>query len=115
MGSSQWVFGLVVILIVSANIVHAITCPEAITTLMPCLSFLVGYGPAAPAAACCQGVQAVKDKATTTQVRRDLCDCFKNAVKSFGIKTDRAKSLPQLCRVSTPVPIDPSVQCGSIQ
>ncbi|GAV64465.1 LTP_2 domain-containing protein [Cephalotus follicularis] len=113
MGSSQGVFGvLIAMLVLSANIVDAITCPEAITSLITCHPFLVGFGAPKPPPLCCQGVKSVSDRAQTTQDRRDLCVCFKQAFPKFGIHPDRAKVLPHLCGITTPVPIDTSVDCN---
>ncbi|XVF27971.1 hypothetical protein REPUB_Repub14bG0155300 [Reevesia pubescens] len=105
------VFGLVALVATADYSVQALTCQQAITTLLPCQPFLTGVAPA-PIDPCCFAVVNVNAEATTTQARRDLCQCFKKAAPAFGVKPDKAKQLPQLCGVTVPVPIDPSVNCN---
>ncbi|XP_065876488.1 non-specific lipid-transfer protein-like [Euphorbia lathyris] len=105
-------FGVLTMLLGVSN-VNAISCQEAVATLNPCLSFLVGKE-AMPSAACCLGAEKVKEEATTTQIRRDLCSCFKQAAASFGIIADKAKQIPDLCHVQVPVPIDPNIDCTKV-
>ncbi|XP_050206649.1 non-specific lipid-transfer protein A-like [Mercurialis annua] len=94
--------------------VEGITCPEAVATLNPCLPFLTGASPS-PTGPCCLAVDRVNQGATTREIRRQLCDCFKQASRSFGVKADKAKQIPDLCHVQVPVPIDPSIDCTKIQ
>ncbi|EOY04044.1 PREDICTED: non-specific lipid-transfer protein A [Theobroma cacao] len=113
-----WSIGLgvvgLVILVATAYAVDAMTCQQAITTLMPCQPFLTGAAPA-PTVPCCLAVSNVNTAATTTQARRDLCECFEKAAPGFGVKPEKAKQLPQLCGVTVPVPIDPTINCKDIQ
>ena len=107
-------FGLMILVLnASASPSNDITCQAAVTDLMPCQPFLVGFGPATPSFTCCEGAQNILNQATTTATRRALCDCFKNAAKAFGINPDRAIQLPQLCKINVPVPLDPNVDCQS--
>ncbi|WCJ37329.1 hypothetical protein M5689_018477 [Euphorbia peplus] len=105
-------FGLI-ILAVSVHNVNAISCQEALATLNPCLSFLVGTNPM-PSPACCLGAEKVKEEANTTQIRRDLCSCFKQAAASFGLIAGKAKQIPDLCHVQVPIPIDPNIDCSKV-
>ncbi|KAJ8774355.1 hypothetical protein K2173_011604 [Erythroxylum novogranatense] len=100
------------LLLVSAK--AAVTCDEAITSLLPCLPYLIGTNND-PAPTCCIAVKSLNDQASTTPIRRDLCYCFQNAAKSFHVNPEKAKSLPDLCHVQVPVPIDPNVDCSKIQ
>ncbi|KAF5728887.1 non-specific lipid-transfer protein-like [Tripterygium wilfordii] len=52
--------------------------------------------------------------AATKKMRQQLCTCFKNASKSFGVLPEKAKQVPQLCNVNVPVPIDPNIDCSKI-
>ncbi|KAL5101275.1 hypothetical protein RYX36_005602, partial [Vicia faba] len=36
-----------------ARKIDAITCPDALLSLLPCLPYLQGTGPATPTSACC--------------------------------------------------------------
>ncbi|WCJ20443.1 hypothetical protein M5689_002672 [Euphorbia peplus] len=74
---------------------------------------VIGINPM-PSPECCLGAEKVKEVATTTQIRRDLCSCFKQAVVSFGIIPDKTKQIPDLCHVQVPVPIDPNVDCSKV-
>ncbi|XVE72154.1 hypothetical protein DITRI_Ditri11bG0016200 [Diplodiscus trichospermus] len=107
---SLGVLGLVMILVAKSESVDAITCQEAITTLLPCQPFLTDAAPA-PIAPCCVAVANVNAAATTTSVRRELCHCFEKAAPAFGVKPEKAKQLPQLCGVTVSVPLDPSIDC----
>ncbi|KAJ8758920.1 hypothetical protein K2173_002699 [Erythroxylum novogranatense] len=109
-------FGVMFLLLVTASkLGAAITCSEAVTTLLPCLPYLVGSPDVQPTAACCIAVKSVNDQASTREVRRDLCKCFQSAAKSFPVDPDKAKAIPDLCHVQVPVPIDPTIDCNSIK
>ncbi|WCJ37331.1 Non-specific lipid-transfer protein 1 [Euphorbia peplus] len=92
--------------------VNAITCGEAIATLSSCNSYLAGNDPA-PSPTCCLAVQKVNQQATTPQIRKNLCVCFEEVAPKVGVKTDKAKNLPNLCHVKVPVPIDPTIDCNT--
>ncbi|KAB2012276.1 hypothetical protein ES319_D09G078200v1 [Gossypium barbadense] len=100
------VLGLVTVVLT----VHAITCEEAVQTLMPCKAYLTTPAPS-PTLACCQAVASVNASASTTQSRRDLCECFKKKAPVYGVDPEKAKQLPGLCAVQVPFPCDPSVDC----
>ncbi|XVF27970.1 hypothetical protein REPUB_Repub14bG0155200 [Reevesia pubescens] len=106
---SLGVLGLLV-LVSTANSVHAMTCQQAIEALIPCSPFLTGPAPS-PTLACCSAVANVNAAANTTQMRRKLCECFEKKGPVYGVKPEKAKQLPGLCVVPVPVPIDPSVNC----
>ncbi|XVE51037.1 hypothetical protein DITRI_Ditri02bG0006300 [Diplodiscus trichospermus] len=103
------ILGLLV-LVSTAKSVQAMTCEEAIAALMPCQSFLTTPAPS-PTLACCKAVANVNAAASTTQSRRELCECFEKYAPAYGVKPEKAKQLPVLCAVHVPVPIDPSVDC----
>ncbi|KAJ7967750.1 Non-specific lipid-transfer protein [Quillaja saponaria] len=105
------------LLVISGGHADAITCNEAIRSLAPCVPFLEGSGPEQqPTASCCTGAQDFSQKATNPETRRALCDCLKNATASSpavpNIKQERVKNLPQLCKISLPVPLDPNILCN---
>ena len=105
-------FGLIIILVInaSASPSDGITCEEALTQLISCNPYFLGFSQL-PSPICCKGVQNVLQQANTTTIRRSLCECFKNAAKAFEIIPERLKQLPQLCKVEVPVPLDPNVDC----
>ncbi|KDP20686.1 hypothetical protein JCGZ_21157 [Jatropha curcas] len=98
------------VLIVSAKPLLASLCQETMT-LMPCDPYLVGND-TSPNPPCCAAAQEVSREATTKEVRKRLCECFKLAIPTFGVNTAKAKRLPQLCNVDFPVPIGPDVDCS---
>lgn len=113
MGCAVLAFGLMfLVLNASGRPSNDISCQDAVTALLPCQSFLVGSGPATPTAACCLGAQNVLKQATTIVVRKTLCECFKKAGTEMGVKPERAKQIPNLCKIDVPVPIDPNVDCS---
>ncbi|KAF7847157.1 hypothetical protein BT93_L3276 [Corymbia citriodora subsp. variegata] len=83
-----------------------ITHSEAMTDLWGCLSFLKGSEPSLTLL-CCQRL------ANITQIRQDLCECFKNIGLGSGVDPARAKLIPRYCHVELPVPIDPNVECNT--
>ncbi|XP_059440681.1 non-specific lipid-transfer protein A-like [Corylus avellana] len=116
MGCAVLAFGLMfLVLNASGRPSNDISCMSALISLLPCQSFLVGSGPASPTAACCLGAQNVLNQATTPESRKVLCECFKKAGKDMGVKPEKAKQIPDLCKIDVPVPIDPDVDCSKIQ
>ncbi|XP_059440656.1 non-specific lipid-transfer protein-like [Corylus avellana] len=116
MGCAVWAFGLMfLVLNASGSPSNDISCKDAITTLIPCQPFLVGSDPASPTAACCLGAQNVVKQATTPEARKALCECFKKSGKDMGVKPEKVKQIPDLCKIDVPVPIDPDVDCSKIQ
>ncbi|KAF5728886.1 hypothetical protein HS088_TW21G01040 [Tripterygium wilfordii] len=108
MARSILVIGLV-FLVVSAN---ALDCNQAVLSLSPCLSFVIGFAPT-PAAQCCAAVANLNSQAITKELRQELCNCLKNAFKDYGSYVAKAKQIPELCHISIPVPIDPNVDCST--
>ncbi|MBA0587426.1 hypothetical protein Gorai_000558, partial [Gossypium raimondii] len=51
---------------------------------MPCKAYLTTPAPS-PTLACCQAVASVNASASTTQSRRDLCECFKKKAPFYGV------------------------------
>ncbi|KAE8690468.1 RING/FYVE/PHD zinc finger superfamily protein [Hibiscus syriacus] len=78
-------FGAILGLLAVVLAVHAMTCEEAIATLMPCKSYLTTSEPS-PTLACCQALATVNASASTTWSRRDLCKCFCN-IPNLGDNT----------------------------
>ena len=107
-------FGLINILVLnaSASPLDGITCEEALTQLITCNPYFLGFGQL-PSPICCKGVQNVSQQANTTTIHKSLCECFEIAAKAFQIIPERLKQLPQLCKVEVPVPLDPTVDCNT--
>nr|XP_004513716.2 non-specific lipid-transfer protein A-like [Cicer arietinum] len=97
-----------------ARQIDDISCSEAIVSLLPCVPFLTGLGPPTPSTSCCDAAQNLNQKADTTQVRRDVCECLKGASIKFGVNPDKTKQLPQLCNLSVSFSFDPSIDCNTI-
>ncbi|GLT48951.1 hypothetical protein SLA2020_225390 [Shorea laevis] len=107
-----WILGLGIILaMVSNRCVHAvISCQDALVALLPCKPFVTSGSPS-PSAPCCEGMSKLNAEASTTEERRELCRCLKDAAHDIGIMPKRAKELPQKCGVNISVPIDPNIDC----
>ncbi|KAI8567353.1 hypothetical protein RHMOL_Rhmol02G0115200 [Rhododendron molle] len=99
-GSSIWVLGLVVLALI-ASPVNAISCEDAATQLLPCLSYLVGNGDATVPAPCCEGAQALNRMISSKGDRQTLCECFKQAAPQIGVKVDRAQQLVKTCQINS--------------
>ncbi|GLT35367.1 hypothetical protein SLA2020_098270 [Shorea laevis] len=93
---------------------HAISCTETISTLLPYKLFLTGGSPS-PSVPCYIGLRKLNDKASITNKDGgdDHCHHLKNVASGIRVIVDRAKQLPQLCAVSVRVPIDPNDHCDS--
>ncbi|KAM5585010.1 non-specific lipid-transfer protein 1 [Rosa sericea] len=91
-----------------------ISCQEALCDLIPCQPYLESSGPPTPTVRCCIGVRNVNANATTTEIRRGLCECFKKAAASMPIDPQKLMKLPEFCQVSVPVTLDPKVDCSKI-
>ncbi|RHN67657.1 putative plant lipid transfer protein/Par allergen [Medicago truncatula] len=96
-----------------ARQIDDVSCPSALFSLLPCLPFWQGVGPATPTSYCCAGITDLNQKANTTQIRRDVCNCLKPAASRFGVNPDRSKQLPTLCNITLNVPFDPTVDCNT--
>ncbi|PON52173.1 Lipid transfer protein/Par allergen [Parasponia andersonii] len=91
-----------------------ITCREAITKLLPCEPYLTGSDPPTPSVSCCLACQEILHEANTTVIRRNLCECFKKAAIEAKVNLERARKLPELCKLEgLNIPIDPNVDCNT--
>ncbi|XP_058757482.1 non-specific lipid-transfer protein A-like [Vicia villosa] len=120
MSSQKTVSATLVLCMIMTTTLHAsemddVSCPEAISNLLPCLTFLTGFLPPTPSAECCTGATNLFNKANTTPILRSVCQCLKDASTRFGVKPDRAAQLPQLCHINLSFPISPTVDCSKIQ
>ncbi|GLT51452.1 hypothetical protein SLA2020_248610 [Shorea laevis] len=107
-----WILGLAILTVAASQRAHAISCAEVLNSLTPCQSYLTG-GAKSPTVACCLSLGKVNKAASTTQDRRDVCFCFKNAAPVLGGILTKAKSLVQLCALIPPLPIDPNIDCNT--
>jgi hypothetical protein len=113
MGLSVLALGLMFLVFSACPSNGAITCNDALTSLIPCRSFLVGSGPEQlPSHDCCVGAQNVFKQSGTTKTRRALCQCLKQFAVEHGVKPERANLIPQACKVDNPIPIGPPVDCS---
>ncbi|KAM7279622.1 hypothetical protein ACFE04_006756 [Oxalis oulophora] len=102
-----------IFLVVGSGRVGAITCPEAGSDLLPCVPYLtIGLGK--PSSKCCDGVQKLNSAANTPEARKEVCNCFLQAIKSFPINYDRANAIPKKCGVTLPFTISPNIDCNTI-
>ncbi|CAN6194925.1 unnamed protein product [Urochloa humidicola] len=92
----------------------AITCPDVVNDMEPCLSFLQGDG-AFPSAECCNGVRALYAAANTKADRQATCECLKTAYRQINAQLSAAQALPDDCGLSLPYPVTPDVDCTMIQ
>lgn len=106
------VLGLLVTTL-DAHQIDDVSCSEALLSLLPCLPYLQGAGPATPSSNCCAGANNLNQKANTTQIRRNVCNCLKPAASRFGVHSDRSKQLPHLCNINLSVSFDPSIDCNT--
>jgi hypothetical protein len=111
MGFAVMAFGLMfLVLNASGRPSDDMSCKDAVTALLPCQSFLVGSSQPPPTAACCAGAKNVLQqlKAATGEVRKALCECILNVGKEKGVMPERAKQVPELCKIN----VHPNVDCN---
>ena len=98
--------------VVSAPMVHAITCGQVTSALAPCLGYLRAGG--APPPGCCNGVRGLNSAAATTADRQAVCNCLKTAAGSIpGFNANNAAALPGKCGVNIPYKISTSTNCAT--
>ncbi|CAL0324462.1 unnamed protein product [Lupinus luteus] len=96
----------------NASEINDITCVDAQRLLLPCIPYLQGLG-LKPSSSCCSAAKTVFERATSTQNRRALCQCFKQVAPVIGVNPDRSKQLPKLCNIRLSFPLDPKINCNS--
>ncbi|KAG9455108.1 hypothetical protein H6P81_008012 [Aristolochia fimbriata] len=109
---SLWVMFLVVGAVMGPA--EAMSCSDAVSAMVPCGSFLLGSSGARPSPQCCQSALALQKKTPTRAGLRDLCLCFKQTGPSFGVQPEKAKLLPQLCKLNLNMPISPDIDCNKV-
>ncbi|XP_059636534.1 non-specific lipid-transfer protein-like [Cornus florida] len=109
MSSSLFVLGLVVLAMATTPVVNGITCQDAVSKLLPCQGYLVGFFPIS--VPCCQSAQSLNQLVTNRDDRKAVCECFKKVAPAVGVNPDKAKQLPQLCNITLSVPIDFNTDC----
>ncbi|KAL7130340.1 hypothetical protein ABFS83_13G127100 [Erythranthe nasuta] len=116
--SSSCLAGVLVLALISCSGVApangTVLCTQALEYLMPCQPFLMGVGDITTA--CCLGAQALSHATSASPAdTKSVCQCLKQVASSVDVNQDKAKQLPQLCKISVPVPIQPDVNCDAIR
>ncbi|XP_075499844.1 non-specific lipid-transfer protein 1-like [Primulina tabacum] len=89
-----------------------ISCNSVLTTLSPCLNFVM-FGGDVPSTECCYGVKFVYNAATTKEDRQAVCSCLKSVANSATPSMIKnAAEIPGKCGVSLPYVISPSTDCS---
>ncbi|XP_021903773.1 non-specific lipid-transfer protein 3-like [Carica papaya] len=111
----NWLAALVVIAMMAVQSESAVTCPQVVSKLRPCVVYVANQGPLQ--AECCTGIRALYSLAQTTPDRRNVCNCIKNAISGFSFSSTNlnlAAGLPAKCGVNLPYKISPSTDCNNI-
>ncbi|KAL2495451.1 Non-specific lipid-transfer protein 8 [Forsythia ovata] len=88
-----------------------IQCKDAVSKVVPCETFLLS-GDSTPSVECCTSAQALDKIAMASQPdRKAICECFKDTAKSFPVNLEKARKLPDLCKLNIKVVIDPNIDC----
>lgn len=114
--SIAWALSVLTLLVFAciARPTDAISCGDAVGALIPCGSFLMGGGAPRPSAQCCQGAQSLNKLATSPVDRRTVCECFVKSGPSFGVKPERVKLLPSLCKLKLALPVNSKTDCKNV-
>ncbi|GMP73368.1 hypothetical protein CsSME_00031145 [Camellia sinensis var. sinensis] len=109
----EWVIVILALIASSVTVNATITCEDAILKILPCEPYLSGIGDVS--VPCCQGAQNLNQMANSTADRRAVCACFKQVGPSLGVNVDRAKTLPDLCKIDLRgITIDFTIDCNTI-
>lgn len=91
----------------------AVSCGNVASALTQCVPYLTGTV-TAPATECCNGVKRLVASVTTTQDKRQACNCVKQAASRYqNLKDAAASALPGKCGVSLGYPVSRTFNCDS--
>ncbi|KAI3503334.1 hypothetical protein L1887_31774 [Cichorium endivia] len=111
-GATVAMLAMIAMTLLMVHQTQAINCGDLVSMLQPCVGYLQSGG--TPTGACCNGAKRLV-AATQSQVdRRTACNCAKRAAAQFRVRPDMASSLPGRCRINSPVPINPNVNCNTL-
>ncbi|XP_059302815.1 non-specific lipid-transfer protein-like [Lycium ferocissimum] len=87
---------------------------DVIPKVISCGGFVLGMA-ATPSQDCCVGLQSLAKVAAASQPdRKDICMCFKAAMKAAPVDYSKTKQLPELCNFTSPIPIEPNLDCSKV-
>lgn len=102
---------VVLCIVLSAQVGHAITCGQVTSNLAPCINYVKSGGVVPPG--CCNGIRTLNAAAKTTADRQTTCNCLKQAAASIpGLNLNLVAGLPGKCGVNVPYKISPSTNCA---
>ncbi|KAI6692132.1 hypothetical protein NL676_019842 [Syzygium grande] len=90
-----------------------ISCSDVLKDLRPCVSYLKS-GSGMPPPACCAGVSALANAATSSADKKAACACIKNAAQKMNPNQQLAQALPANCKITLPVAVSPNVDCSKV-
>ncbi|KAK1307632.1 Non-specific lipid-transfer protein 4 [Acorus calamus] len=89
-----------------------VSCSAVDSAMGPCAQYLTGQA-TAPSADCCNGVRSLHSAASSTQARRDTCECLRQvAARYSNLRDEAAQALPEQCGVSVSIPISRNTDCS---
>ncbi|KAI3465918.1 hypothetical protein Pfo_022581, partial [Paulownia fortunei] len=87
---------------------EAVSCSDIMPAVMQCASFAIGTV-SQPSGGCCYELSRLTGIASTTDDRRQMCNCLKQVAPQYpGVKDSNLQALPQKCGVSFPFSNDTS-------
>lgn len=116
MGKSSAIASLIVVLALVANLMveqgEALSCGDLSGPMAQCASYASGAS-SQPSGGCCSAVKQINAMAKTTQDRRQVCSCLKQAASSYpNVQLANIAAIPNKCGVPS-VSINPNVDCNS--
>ncbi|KAI4383478.1 hypothetical protein MLD38_009312 [Melastoma candidum] len=91
----------------------AVQCSDVLKYLRPCVQYLKN-GSGMPPSDCCAGATSLSNAATSSDDKKTVCNCIKNAAQKINPQAQLAQSLAQNCGITLPVPVSPNVDCTKI-
>ena len=91
-----------------AKIVGSITCGMVKDTMKPCLQGVPGN---VPTNDCCAAIVSIDRQAIGIVAKQYLCECYKDAMKSYPYIKIINFNFPEQCHTPLAVPISGTVDC----
>ncbi|KAK1258212.1 Non-specific lipid-transfer protein 2A [Acorus gramineus] len=89
-----------------------VSCTTVDSAISTCGQYLIGML-TAPTAECCSGMRSIHEAASSTQARRETCDCIRKTVAMYGDLSDQAaRTLTGKCGIKTGIPISRDIDCS---
>ncbi|KAK1282922.1 Non-specific lipid-transfer protein 2A [Acorus calamus] len=89
-----------------------VSCKTVDRAISTCGKYLIGMA-FDPTAECCSGMRSIHEAASSTQARRETCNCIQQTVSMYSDLYDHAaRMLTGKCGVKAGIPISRGFDCS---